>query len=775
MRLILIGALSLLTVLAASAGEVIYEADFNDGAPDGWRFANQRGECSGEWDGTEPPGEEAGSLRCDVPEDASARATWIAPRIDLKPSTTYRLSFRVMLGDISEGPRGAYVILYENGEPSPDFWHMTGYMRGSRDWHERELVFTTRDDCEWGALQLKLWECTGYAWYDDIVLEEMAPGEARPAETASGRLVLPEDDGFALQTIFYPAHRRADTTLHLLAERLNPVAFFAWGDAEQIEDPWIVIEAPEAVTVRGPVTCGRELPPDPVDLTPEPVERDGAQYLRWRIPIREETLLKGMQPDGPNWTRYHFIYAEPGTACPDEFAWYWRFESAGEAGPLHRIDARVQPDLGPNIEPVGGFDLYAQHSDALRLPTSEGRADVLDWAHYAGIRGGLALSYYQEQLLPIDDEMGETGWFTWTWRWYGYGGPTEEGQEIVYDSDTARQRGTTCPQVQVEMLEPHASYLREFYANALKLDRDWLIMNYEPPVFNVCFCERCRRTFAEHAGRDVDEVLAMTPQEIQALPDHAWGDFRAWQNEQIIKNHAAVIAEIDPDCLFGVCGPPFSEYTANRGQDIRRFEPEVGLHAPMIYRAPANFEPAIRSTCENTEALVMPFTLGSDIAVPGVQPDAWDQWANMLATALSGGDGVILWVGLESLDGEMMNVLRESMEQIRVIRPFIDGAERGAGATIGAKVRDVRTVTVDGREIEVGAENSQIPVRDWQWSGAEGRMVTLINYDREAGHRASISADGIENATAILGPAPVADGDALVVDLGPGEMSVLTW
>ncbi|MGM0494829.1 MAG: hypothetical protein ACQER1_17990, partial [Armatimonadota bacterium] len=361
------------------------------------------------------------------------------------------------------------------------------------------------------------------------------------------------------------------------------------------------------------------------------------------------------------------------------------------------------------------------------------------------------------------------------WRWYGYGGPTEEGQEIVYDSDTARQRGTTCPQVQVEMLEPHASYLREFYANALKLDRDWLIMNYEPPVFNVCFCERCRRTFAEHAGRDVDEVLAMTPQEIQALPDHAWGDFRAWQNEQIIKNHAAVIAEIDPDCLFGVCGPPFSEYTANRGQDIRRFEPEVGLHAPMIYRRPPDFEPAIRSTCENTEALVMPFTLGSDIAVPGVQPDAWDQWANMLATALSGGDGVILWVGLESLDGEMMNVLRESMEQIRVIRPFIDGAERGAGATIGAKVRDVRTVTVDGREIEVGAENSQIPVRDWQWSGAEGRMVTLINYDREAGHRASISADGIENATAILGPAPVADGDALVVDLGPGEMSVLTW
>ncbi|MFW6438065.1 MAG: hypothetical protein ACOCZ7_03530, partial [Armatimonadota bacterium] len=255
----------------------------------------------------------------------------------------------------------------------------------------------------------------------------------------------------------------------------------------------------------------------------------------------------------------------------------------------------------------------------------------------------------------------------------------------------------------------------------------------------------------------------------------AWGDFRAWQNEQIIKNHAAVIEEIDPDCLFGICGPPYDEYTAQRGQDIRRFEPEVGLHAPMIYRDPRGFEPAIRSTCENTEALVMPFALGSDIAVKGVHPDAWEQWANMLATALSGGDGVIIWVGIESLDGEMMNVLRESMEQIRQIRPYIAGAERGADVALEARVRDVRTVTVDGREIEVGSENSRIPVRNWQWSGPQGRMVALINYDRENGHAVAMTGPEIPEAESILGPAPVVEGDGVTVDLGPGEMCVLAW
>lgn len=773
----MMGNCALLVALSVSFtwGEVVYRADFNDGRLEGWRFLNQRGECSGEWDASEPSGEGAGSLRCDVPEDAAARATWAAPRIELKPDTAYRLSFRVMLGDISSGSRGAYVILYENGEPSPDFWHMTGYMRGSQDWHERELTFVTRDDCTWGELQLKLWECTGHAWFDDIVIEEIHADEVDQAQAEAGRLVVPDDDGFPLQTIFYPAHRRVDRTLYLLADRLNPVSMFIWGRSDEVSDPHLIVEAPEAVTVRGPVVAGREAPPDPVDLTPEQIEREGAAYLRWRLPIPEETLLPRLQPDGPSWNRYHFIYAEPTPQCPPQFAWYWRFESGGELGPLHTIDARVAENLGENIAPVDGFELYAQHSDALRLPTREGRERVLDYLFYAGIRGGLALSYYQPELVEVDDEMGEKGWFTWTWRWYGYGGPVEEGQEIVYESETARRRGTTCPQAQVEMLEPHASWLREFYEGALAINRRWLIMNYEPPVFTVCFCERCRRTFAEHANLHVDAALAMTPHDIQALPDHAWGRFRAWQNEQIIKNHAAVIRQIAPDCLFGVCGPPWTEWTANRGQDIRRFEPEVGLHAPMIYRRPEDFEPAIRSTCENTEALVMPFALGSDIAVPRTHPSAWDQWANMMTTALSGGDGLILWVGIESLDGEMMNVLRRSMEQIRVLRPYIDGARRGAGAIIEAQVPDVRLVTAGDREIEVGAVNSLIPVRDWQWRGRQGRMLALLNYDREIRHTVRVAAEDISDAQAVLGPQPdVIDGE-IVIELEPGELSALAW
>lgn len=766
----------LATSLLVARAQPVFEAHFDAGVgemPEGWRFLNQRGDCAGVWDRTEPPGEGAGSIRCDIPTDAGARATWAAPRIEVKGGTAYRLHFRVMLGEVAEGPKGAYVILYEDGVPAPDHWHITDFLRGSQDWHRRELTFTTRPETTWIELQCKLWETTGYAWFDDIVLEEIDPDEV--ATVASKALVPPHDDGWPLQLVWYPAQRRPDRTLCLLPGHMNPVSFFAWGRPEEIVDPHLIIETPEGIELAGEVVCGRALPPDAVEVTPEPIERDGARWLRWRLPIRQETLVTGMKPDGPNWERYHFVYAEPGPDAPAQFTWRWAIENAGEVGPEHQIAARLVENLGDNIEPVPGFALYAQHSSALRLPTEEGRERVLEWLHYAGIRGGLALSYWAPEMVPIDDELAEKGWFSWTWAWYGYGGPVAEGQELIDETDARSRRGTTCPQVQVEMLEPHASWLRDFYARKLALGREWLILNYEPPVFDVCFCERCRRAFAEFAGLDADAVLAMTPQEIQALPDHAWGRFRAWQNEQIIKNHAAIIHEIDPDCRFGVCGPPWTQWHADRGMDIRRFEPEVFLHAPMIYRDPVDFEPLIRSTCENTGALVMPFTLGSDLAVPGVFPDAWDQRTNLLATALSGGDGVILWVGMESLDGELMNALRLAMEQIRVLRPYIAGAQRGAGVTVQPKLTASRTVLVDGREIIVAAENTRQPVREWQWRGPNGRLIALINYDRERAHSVRLGGEGITSARPLLGSAPTVVGGEVLLELGPGAFAALTW
>ena len=760
-------------VAGAALGQSIFTADFTpaDGAlPEGWQFISARGECSGVVDTTEPAG--GSSIRLDVPADETARATWAyAPRIAVQPETCYRLSFKVMLA--TPGGQGAYVIVYENGYEGPTHWHMTPRLGGMCDWHEQTITFKTRPDCEWLKLQCKLWEAVGSCWYDDLKIELIPEHEFTPAPSTVD--YQPDDDGSPLQLLFYPAHRRPDRTLYLLDSAVNPIGMFFWGQGEQIDNPHLIIEAPPALRMIGPVVAGRSAFPDPFEPTPEVVERDGQQLSRWRVPIQVDSLTPWLKPDASRWDRYHFTYARPEPGCPESFILRWYLETRGRGGPEHEIAVRVVERDTAHSTPPPDFRLFTQHSDALRLPTADGRDAVLDYLHYAGIGGGLALSYYGIEYKPVDEELDRKGYFTWTWAWHGYGGAMEPGQQIVYDPDAKSPRKLVCPQVQAERQEPFWSGLVEGYEKALERDRPWIIVNYEPPWIDVCFCERCRKAFAKWAGLSEADVLEMTPKQMRELPDYAWGRFRAHQNDLIIQAHVDAARQTDPDIKFGVCGPPWTQWHADHAMDIRTYEPEVFLHAPMIYTSPRQYAEMTRSTCENTGALVMPFLLASDVAVPNVFPSAADIRLNMLATALSGGDGAVLWVGIESLDGEVMNALRRSMQEIAQVQPYIFGGQRRDDVVAKPAATSVRTVVVGDRQIEMPSANSEAPIMLWAWESDAGRLVATISYDATTAHTLRVSGPGIASARSLLGPAVEPDGDAVKLHLEPGGVAALVW
>lgn len=771
MRLAL-GLLLAVMPLAGLRADPMFTADFEratDGVPDGWVFQRTRGECSGAWDAAEPP--PAGhSIRLDVPHDATARATWhYANKIPAAPETCYRLRLQVMLA--IPGATGAYVIVYENGVEAPANWHMTQRMGGLQDWHEVVLTFKTRPDCEWLRLQCKLWHAVGHCWFDDIVIEPIP--ETEMLAVPSSVDYQPPRDGFPLQLLWYPAQRRPDRTIHLLPGLVNPVTAFFWGDRARVADPHLIIEAPEGLRLVGPVVAGRCPVPPRFDPIPEPIERDGQRLVRWRLPIPAESLSNYLRPDGPSWERYHYVYALPQSGCPERFTWRWRLETGGELGPEHELQAHLVPRDEHDLAPVPGFRLFAQHTDALRLPTPEGRAQVLQYLRYAGISGGLALSYWGLEDKPLDRELEQEGFFTWTWAWHGYQGPAGEGRAVVNDRSETDPK-LVCPQLQAERDPQFWSWLVERYAAALQRERPWLIMNYEPPVFNVCFCPRCRRAFAQFAGMSEADVMAMTPQQLQALPDQAWGRFRAHQNALIIQAHVAAAHQSDPELKFGVCGPPFTEWIAQRGMDIRLFEPAVFLHAPMIYQPPQQYAALVRSTCENTSALVMPFLLASDMAVAEVFPSANDVRLNLLATALSGGHGAVLWVGMESLDGEIMNALRRSMNEIRTLERYIVGAERLSELTPEVQPAATRPVRVGERTIDMPRENSEAPVMAWGWRSATGRLVAVINYG-SAPRSVRLAVPGIANAQALFGPAPQPQGEAVLMETPAQELTACTW
>jgi hypothetical protein len=549
---------------------------------------------------------------------------------------------------------------------------------------------------------------------------------------------------------------------------------FFWGRKSEIMEPCLVIEAPVGLMVNGPAVHGTAPMPQPLQVKPEPIEAEGQKLLRWRIPILRETLVKNLKPDGPFWTDYHFIYIVPEKDCPRQFTWRWQLEIAGRLGPAHSIPARIVSRNGGVLSPVSDFVLYAQHTGALRYPTKEGRRRVLDHLYYAGIRGGLSLTHWQPEEAAPDKELHESGFFTWAWNWDGYNGVGAQDQRLVFDDGKISPK-LVCPQVQADRAEPWWSRLVLSYRKPLASNLKTLIINYEPPWFNCCFCPRCRKAFASFADLDEQKVTTMPPKEIQALPDHLWGRFRADQNARIIKNHVAAIHEIDPEVRVGICGSSYTPESAQRGMDIRLFEPDIAFHAPMIYYVGTLYEHLVRSTCENTKAPVLPFLLASDLAVPKVFPLPEDVRLNMLATALSGGRGAILWVGIESLDGEYMNALRQSLEEIRRLQEYIIGGSHAADVSIAPQFDHVRRVKVRGKELTVTSESTVTPVRSWAWKSPRGRLVALINYDREASHKVRLSSPGITSAKNIFGPSPLLTGNDLLLNLGPYEAVAITW
>ncbi|MCE5241535.1 hypothetical protein LLH23_23980 [bacterium] len=758
--------LCLFSSLTLAVGQTAWQEGFEQaqgGQPIGWSFSATRGAVSGAWDASEPAG--GHSIRLEVKE-AGGRATWIyGPRLPLKPSTCYRLQFRVMRVNVQARGR-AYVILYENGVEAPASWHVSPYLGGTQDWQTCTVTFRTRPDASWGRLQCKLWEAPGYAWFDDLVLEEISPDAI--SEAAVKQRPTPPDDGSPLQLMWYPAQRRPDNTLHLLPGAVNPAAMFFWGRKDEVKEPVLIVETPPQVTVRGPVVCSRETIPEAVDIKPERATRDGAAALRWRLPIRAEQLTARLKPTGPEWTAYHFIYVQPGAGCPRTFTWRWQTECAGKPGPWHELPAQLEPRAEGKLSRVPSFPLYAQHTDALRLPTRQERQAVLDSLAYAGIEGGLALASHQRECHPIDQELERQGFHTWEWLWDGYSQKGGEGFPLVYEEPKGPSR-LMCPQAQAERAEPWWSSLCETYRARIERDTTRLIINFEPPVFNCCFCERCRKAFAAWAKLPPEQVAALSPRQIQELPDDAWGRFRAAQNGQIVKNHCAAIHAANPRVQVGLCGPQYDDWTARRGMDIRQFEPDVAFHAPMIYTVGLAYADPIRSTCENTKAPVIPFVLASDLAVPPVFPTAQELRTNLLVTAASGGAGAVLWVGIESLDGEYLNALRQGLREIALLEPYVQGGTRIEGLKLDTVPERTRTVKVGDQSFEVSPFNTGTStMRQWAWQSPRGRLYVLVNYDELNARR--IETPG---AKSLLGPAPTTVAGRSVLTLQPGEAAAV--
>ena len=728
---------------ATSSPQVLLQTSFEEdgrpGQPKDWSFRQARGECAGRWDDTEAASG-GRSIRLSIPRDDTARAHWVhAERIPLGPNTTYRLSFKLMVAEV-EGE--AYVICYENGGQDAEHWHDSPHTKGTEDWKEYTVEFRSRPDAEWMSLVCKLRHGTGYAWFDDLRLE--AAPEADQTERAEVR-VVPEDDGFVLQAMWTPAQWCRQDTIHLVRGHLNPLSLFFWGDKARVRAPGIVVELTEGLTLRGPMVRGRGPMPEDSGVEPEMVDRDDRRRHRWRLRIAEEPLVSRLREE-PNWEGYHHVYVDVADDAPAEGELRWRLEVAGEPGPEHRLPIGVSVQKPGKLTPPDDFRIYVQHTGALRHPAPNVRRRLVEYLNAAGIVGGLGMTFYEPDKAQVDQQYRQLGFDLHTWRFDAYNGEAPETHRIV---DLQGEPSTTkvCPQAQIERVQPWHDSLRGYYQGKLAGGLKRLVIDYEPPVWNVCFCSRCRKAFAKRFALPADECATLGADELTAKYPEQWGRFRAEQNGAIVKLHCNLIHEIDPEVAVGLCSWNGMAWTAGRGGDIALFEPEAAFHAPMIYTHGVAFHDIVRETCVRTRAPVLPFIELSDISQPrSLTPEQLRM--NLLATGLSGGAGGFMWVGIECLDAGYMEAIARSVREVARLResvPFRRAAP--TWLTVEPVAERSRTVKVDGREITMISPNPAPHVRTHLWGTREKTVVALLNYSDSDSYKMAVKLTEAGNRT----------------------------
>jgi hypothetical protein len=148
----------------------------------------------------------------------------------------------------------------------------------------------------------------------------------------------------------------------------------------------------------------------------------------------------------------------------------------------------------------------------------------------------------------------------------------------------SRSKTLVCPEILLEdnseVFKQVSSFLNEYCPS---LGLNWDLEG--PPIWNVCFCERCLAAFRKHAG--LSSGVSLTPQAIQNDPvlNKAWIDFALEQSKRMIIKWDQRIAEARPGArLFINGGQATNPRVMTDGRlDWRRILPHIGAGQMFRY------------------------------------------------------------------------------------------------------------------------------------------------------------------------------------------------
>ncbi|HOV22178.1 MAG TPA: sugar-binding protein [bacterium] len=159
----------------------------------------------------------------------------------------------------------------------------------------------------------------------------------------------------------------------------------------------------------------------------------------------------------------------------------------------------------------------------------------------------------------IRDELNKKGFRIRTslwWFWWDkeYLEKHPESYAITFNGDKAKYEGidTVCPTLMIEDEEAFLNTKKMVQKLVTEKGNDIWHDTEGPNAWEICFCDRCIKSFRKYAG--IDEKEELTPLLIKSKYKEEWREFASWQQAQIFLKIKNSIKQANPDARFANYG-----------------------------------------------------------------------------------------------------------------------------------------------------------------------------------------------------------------------------
>lgn len=486
-------------------------------------------------------------------------------------------------------------------------------------------------------------------------------------------------DKFALpvaeqvRTHVYPAEHGRKGVAALMKGIPVHLLVYYYGNKTGLTQARLIIDVPEKILIvgMGQTLINKVFPSKP-NVTSEPVMRNGRKYFRYFIPIEGIESLSGTIDRAFN----HMIYLEPEMdMLPGDYPLFYHVEVNGQNGREKQLSATVLPRFQPITLPKD-FQVSLFFAGSLTKP--HGGGHLMYHPEDEGSVGKKLRTLFRnlgisEGRIPGNGSMGNfiaehADWLVYS-NWGNFGQPRigADGKPIP---------GRSCPTLigreGFELSKALIASLKKEYAQHqtrfVMPDYEW-----ERPAFQ-CFCDTCKKEFSQFAGVDATHLSG---NQILERYNEKWGEFLCLQNGKIVEQVTKIIRAAAPDAKIYFCANYVFDrsYMLKVGHDVRRFDPFVDAHMPMIYYGGKDFFDKIERTCSELKKPVIPYLCVNDVPYnPMIFLTPQAMRMNILATFACGGKGVAFYPGADSFDGEYYAELNRTFGEIAECEKYRTGA-----------------------------------------------------------------------------------------------------